>query len=366
MPLFDDAITNDLALEEALLQLADKYGPNAFARHIHSLEPPTGNSTRIASEDILISDAAAHYFASDSFLCLASSSQKSYRYEMNLFLRYCQKMKGTNPTLKDVDSAVYLGDYLASAQKLNTRSKKSAFLRSFLGEVCAHYQNRDIGKLKRVLSIEIDSNREPRAFTKEQIDELICLVRLGRESHRNFTILWTFLGSGIRLSELIHLQIGDIISSRNEILVRGKGQRGFKQPSKLTTSSLDILNAYVKFRYSGIKSEPNYLERYIFSDDRGISPLHESTIQKMFSSLIDSAKTISDADKKPYQLSVHSLRHSFAMFMLQSGVDPEFIQKFMRHQWYSSTEIYLNFFDSMLVEAIDKHPLSQLKTSDFF
>lgn len=80
--------------------------------------------------------------------------------------------------------------------------------------------------------MEIDQNREPRAFTKEQLDELLCLVRLGREAHRNFTILWTFLGSGIRLSELLHLQIGDIVSSRQEILVRGKGKRDLNSLAK--------------------------------------------------------------------------------------------------------------------------------------
>ncbi|WP_214630364.1 tyrosine-type recombinase/integrase [Paenibacillus agaridevorans] len=366
MPMFDDTVSNDLALEDALLKLADQFGPNAFARHIQSLAPSSGKTSTIASEDILISDAASHYLSSDTFLTLAATSQTSYRYEMGLFLRYCEQVIGMNTTFKDVDSAIFLDDYLGSAKKLNTRSKKAAFLRSFLGEVCAHFQNRDIGKLKRILSLGIDPNREPRAFKKEQLDELICQVRLGRESHRNFTILWTFLGSGIRLSELIHLQVRDIVSSRQEIHVRGKGQRGFKQPSKITKSSLAILNAYVNFRYSGIKSEPNYSERYIFSDDKGISPLHESTVQKMFASLVDSAKTISETEKQAYQLTIHSLRHSFALFMLQSGVDIHTIKKLMRHKWYSSTEIYLNLFDSMLVEAIDKHPLSQLKTSDLF
>ncbi|WP_431785571.1 tyrosine-type recombinase/integrase [Paenibacillus lactis] len=201
------------------------------------------------------------------------------------------------PTLFNDSLYVKVNEYLAPVQKLNTRSKKAAFLRSFLGEVFAHFFNQDIRKLKRTLSMEIDHNREPRAFTKEQLDELLCLVRLGREAHRNFTILWTFLGSGIRLSELLHLQIGDIVVSRQEILVRGKGKKGYKQPSKITKSSLEILNTYVNFRHHGVKDAQDYLERYIFSDDRGTSPLHESTVQKMFASLIDQAKSIPESEK---------------------------------------------------------------------
>ncbi len=134
----------------------------------------------------------------------------------------------------------------------------------------------------------------------------------------------------------------------------------------MTKSSLEILNAYVNFRYYGIKNELDYLERYIFSDDKGISPLHESTIQKMFASLIYEAKSIPESDKKPYQLSVHSLRHSFALYLLESGVNLYTIKELMRHSWLSSTEVYLKLFDSMLVNAIDQHPLAQLKTSDLF
>ncbi|NOU94908.1 tyrosine-type recombinase/integrase [Paenibacillus sp. LMG 31456] len=366
MPIFDDAVTNEVALEETLSQLADQYGPDTFKRLLHSLLPSNNTESMKRYEELLLEDAVPHYFASDAFQSLANSSQQAYRYEMDLFLRYCRRLKGTNPSITEVSSAVFLTEYLAPVQKLNTRSKKSAFLRSFLGEIFSHFFNRDIGKLKRTLSIEIDRNREPRAFTKEQLDELLCHVRLGREAHRNFTILWTFLGSGIRLSELLYLQIRDIVSSRQEILVRGKGKKGYKQPSKITKSALDILNVYVNFRYHGVKNEQDYLERFIFSDDKGKSPLHESTIQKMFASLIDETSSIPKSDKKPYQLSVHSLRHSFALYLLESGVNLYTIKELMRHSWLSSTEVYLKLFDSMLVTAIDQHPLAQLKASDLF
>lgn len=366
MPVFDDAVANEVLLEESIIRLADQFGPDAFQHVLHRLLPSNSNITTKPHIKVLLDDAIAHYFLSDAFHSLAQSSQQAYRYEMDMYSRHCRRLKGTNPELKEISSAVFLTEYLEPVQKLNTRSKKAAFLRSFLGEVYSHFYHSDIGKLKRTLSIEMDRNHEPRAFTKEQLDELLCLVRLGREAHRNFTILWTFLGSGIRLSELLHLQVGDIIPSRQEILVRGKGKKGYKQPSKMTKSSLDILCAYVNFRYSGVKEAADYKERYIFSDNKGKSPLHESTVQKMFRALVDEAKSISDSDKKPYQLSVHSLRHSFALYLLESGVNLYTIKELMRHAWLSSTEVYLKLFDSMLVTAIDKHPLAQIKASDIF
>jgi integrase/recombinase XerD len=85
----------------------------------------------------------------------------------------------------------------------------------------------------------------------------------------------------------------------------------------------------------------------------------------MFSSLIAEAKTISAIEKKPYQLSVHSLRHSFALYLLESGVNIYSIKELMRHAWLSSTEVYLKLFDSMLLSAIEKHPLAQIKVVNF-
>jgi len=365
MPIFDDAVAKEMSLEETLVQLADQYGPDAFKRMMDRLMPSNSEASK-AQEEIRLDDAVIHYLGSETFQSLAKSSQQIYRYEIDLFSKYCEQLKGSNPFIKDVATSTFLTEYLAPVKKLNTRSKKAAFLRSFLGEVLRHFSNRDIGNLKRTLSLKIDRDRAPRAFEKNQLDELLCLVRLGREAHRNFSILWTFLGSGIRLSELLHLQIGDIVSSRQEILVRGKGKKGYKQPSKITKSSLEILNAYVKFRYHGVRDKEDYLKRYIFSDDKGITPLHESTVQKMFASLINEATSIPEPDKKPYHFSVHSLRHSFALYLLESGVNLYTIKELMRHSWLSSTEVYLKLFDGMLVAAIDQHPLAQLKASDLF
>ncbi len=86
----------------------------------------------------------------------------------------------------------------------------------------------------------------------------------------------------------------------------------------------------------------------------------------MITNLIVEAKTIKEDDKKNYQFSVHSLRHSFALYLLESGVNIYTIKELMRNKWLSSTEIYLQLFNKMLVEAINKHPLGQLKISDFF
>ncbi|WDH83298.1 tyrosine-type recombinase/integrase [Paenibacillus urinalis] len=368
MPLYDDQVDQIVNLETSLQQLAEQFGPLQLKQALIRQELlPDVQQIAEKPRILLLSEAVEHYFESDAFTDLAIASQEVYRYEINMFVHFCHKMKGHDPNIKEVSTPIFLKEYLSPVKKKNTRSKKAAFLRSFLRETLDYFFQQGIEGLKKTLEVKPDKKRtEPRAFEKKQIDELLTNVKLGRESHRNFTILWTFLGTGTRLNELCGLQVGDVNPSRQELFVRGKGDKESKQPCKITKFSLDVLCSYIHFRYNDLKSTPNYYDLYVFSDDKGVSPLHDSTVQKMITSLIAEAKTINESDKNCYQLSVHSLRHSYALYLLESGVNIYTIKELMRHTWLSSTEIYLQMFDKMLVEAIDKHPLGQLKISDFF
>lgn len=367
MPVYDEQFETDLSLEEKIKDIAETFGPLKFLEALNQMDwVPKAKNTARPTGHVFLQDAAEFYYLSDSFTELATASQVAYRYEMKLFLSYCDQNFNQDPDFKSVCSAQFLSSYLSSVRNKNTRSKKASFLRSFLRTVLEHFYEANIDKLKRTLKVEVDERRLPRAFTNVQIDELLSLVRLGRESHRNFTILWTFLGTGVRLNELCLLQIGDIKPQTQEIFVRGKGDKEFKTPCKITKFSLEILCQYVKFRYGSIKHLPDYAERYVFSDDKGVTPLHDSTIQKMFGNLIDEASTITEDDKRLYQLSVHSLRHSYALYLLESGVNIYTIKELLRHKWLSSSLVYLKLFDSMLVKVIDQHPLANLNVSDFF
>jgi integrase/recombinase XerD len=236
----------------------------------------------------------------------------------------------------------------------------------FFKATFAEFFDQKIDSLKSTLRVKVDKNRLPRAFTSEQIEEITSLIRLGHEPFRNFTILWVFLGTGIRLSELCSLQIEDVKPQLQEISVRAKGDKENKVPRKITPFSLIVLCKYIKFRYGSLQNQNDYRERYIFSDDKGLTPLHKSTIQKTFGNIINEAQTISKDDKLNYQLSMHSLRHSFALYLLQSGANIYAIKDMLGHEWLSSTNVYLKLFDNMLLKAINQHPLGNLNPNDFF
>lgn len=368
MPLYNEEYVQEFSLKDELEQIAEKYGATQVQQALRQVEwlelnEPNKKQTNAA---VLLTDAIDYYYSSEPFFTLKESSQQAYRYEMNLFLAYCQKNKGMNATLREVSTPLFLKEYLKPVKKTNTKSKKSAFLRSFLRETFEHYYEEKIDILKRTLSVKVDKNRRPRAFKKEQIEELVNLACLGRESFRNFTIIWTFLGTGIRLNALCTLQIGDVDPVHQEIWVYEKGDKENKVARKITNFSLEVLSKYINFRYRSLKDKPDYQERYIFSDDKGVTPLHDSTVQKMFQGLIQESTLIPKEEKEPYHLSVHSIRHSYALYMLESGVSIYDIKELLGHQWLSSTLVYLKLFDEMLVKVINKHPLGNLKISDFF
>lgn len=84
----------------------------------------------------------------------------------------------------------------------------------------------------------------------------------------------------------------------------------------------------------------------------------------MLDGLIADAQTISIEEKE--RLSVHSLRHSFALFALEEGVDLVSISKLLGHKSLKTTTIYLQLFNDMLLKAIEKHPFARLLTSKLF
>jgi integrase/recombinase XerD len=366
MALFNEEWDFD-CLDEEIESLMEKHGFLEFQRALKRLELLNEEEQKKVRKNVLLCEAISYYYNSVEFNNeLKPSSQKAYRYEMNLFWKFCNKKKGGNPLLKDVSSVLLLQEYLNPVKKPATKSKKSAFLRSFFKVAFTEFFNQDIDSLKNTLSVKVDKNRLPRAFTSEQIEEITNLVRLGREPLRNFTIIWVFLGTGIRLNELCTIQIGDVKPQLQEISVRAKGNKESKVQRKITTFSLNLLCKYIKFRYGSLQKLSNYRDRFIFSDNKGITPLHDSTVQKMLGNIIEEAQTIPEDDKKNYQLSVHSLRHSFALYLLQSGVNIHTIKEMLGHEWLSSTNVYLKLFDQILLKAINQHPLGNLNPNDFF
>ncbi len=161
------------------------------------------------------------------------------------------------------------------------------------------------------------------------------------ENIKHKSILMTIYSAGIRLNELICLQVKDIDFDRNLIIVKqGKGRKD--RQSVLSKSLKRILFMYLdKYRPS----------QYLF-EGQGGGKYSASSVQVLMK------KAVKKTGIKKHA-TVHTLRHSFATHLLENGTDIRFIQELLGHKRLETTQIYTHI-SKVAFERI-KSPLDRLK-----
>lgn len=167
----------------------------------------------------------------------------------------------------------------------------------------------------------------PNVLSKEEV--LSILKSVDNEKHK--TILFLIYSAGLRLGEVVRLQINDIDGKRMLIKVRqGKGRKD--RYTLLSEVALKQLRKY----YSIYKPEI-----WLFPGGKEGSYLTERSVQKIFERACEKAKIRAD-------VSVHTLRHSFATHLLESGTDLRYIQELLGHSSSKTTEIYTHVTEKKL------------------
>ena len=146
---------------------------------------------------------------------------------------------------------------------------------------------------------------------------------------RNYTIIRLFLDTGMRLSELSHLQLNEVNLEEGFVLVHGKGAKDRYVP--IGRSTIKCLWNYIKKR-AVIDMNTN---SYLFLTQRGTT-FSARGIQIVFRSL--KKKKIIDNEN----FSPHLLRHSFALAYIENGGDPFSLQRILGHTDQTTTSKYVN------------------------
>ncbi|MBA7563878.1 hypothetical protein ES695_01930 [Candidatus Atribacteria bacterium 1244-E10-H5-B2] len=165
---------------------------------------------------------------------------------------------------------------------------------------------------------------------------------------RDYAILNLFYSSGIRLKELINLDIKDLDFKRGIAKVLGKGNR--EREATLTNESIKILQNYLKARnlWKGNKSRALFLSR---TGTR----VTKMNIQRN----IERYGVEAGIDKK---VTPHMLRHSIATHFLNNGMDIRRIQGFLGHKSLASTQIYTSLVSDKQKEEVNRlHPQNKMK-----
>ncbi|SNR32261.1 integrase/recombinase XerD [Lutibacter agarilyticus] len=187
----------------------------------------------------------------------------------------------------------------------------------------------------------------PDTLSLEEIDILISAIDLSApQGERNRTILETLYSCGLRVSELINLQLSDLFFEEGFIRVIGKGNKQRFVPINIQTEK--YIQFYVKDIRSHIAVKKGF-EDTLFLNRRG-----QKLSRVMIFTIVKNLTEKSGIQKK---ISPHTFRHSFATHLLERGADLRAIQQMLGHESITTTEIYMHVDKSFLKEVINTfHP----------
>lgn len=197
------------------------------------------------------------------------------------------------------------------------------------------------------------AKRLPKAITVEQVERLLSAPDdndlLGA---RDRAILETLYSTGIRVSEVVGINRGDINLEAESVLIRGKGRKERVIP--LGSHALRALSHYVRMLdAAGLASaDPSDSNRPLFVNKHGSRLSSRSVRRKV-------AKYLTQVGLDP-DISPHTLRHSFATHLLDNGADLRAVQELLGHQSLSTTQVYTHLTTQRIREAYDRaHPRAE-------
>jgi integrase/recombinase XerD len=276
---------------------------------------------------------------------LSDNSIKSYYFDLILFKKFLDlnKIKDTPLNCKSETIKNYLYKNL-SDKKSRSQARSISALKSFFNYLVfeglikdSPISNIEAPKLERKL---------PEVLTEDEINQLIKSVDLNHVfGQRNKTIIEVLYGTGIRVSELVNLQLSNIFFKESILKVNGKGDKErFVPLGKIASTEIKTyINIRDKMKIDSKNTDILFINRYG----------RKLTRSMIFKIITDASRSIG-LEKK---ISPHTLRHSFATHLLKNGADLRTIQLILGHESITTTEIYTHLDTFHLEEVLKKyHP----------
>ena len=169
------------------------------------------------------------------------------------------------------------------------------------------------------------------------------------QGHRNRAIIETLYGSGLRVSEIVNLNLSNLFFKESLIQVTGKGNKQRLVP--MGSISKKYLEIYIK-QVRNFQKIDNKDQDLVFLNRNG-----KQLTRQMIFTLVQTLASKAKIDKK---IGPHTFRHSFATHLLENGADLKTIQILLGHESITTTEIYTHLDTQHLKQIIRKfHPRSE-------
>ncbi len=229
----------------------------------------------------------------------------------------------------------------------NARARKAVSIKRFYRYL--EVQNVLTGK-NMIAFLDSPKGRKtlPKYLTLEQSIELLHSVD-GKNKQRDFCILTIFLNCGLRLSELVGINLSDISYENRTLRVLGKGNK--ERIVYLNDSTVTAIKEYI-----AVRPKDSVIDRDALFISNRRTRISRESVQKM------AEKYLKKSGLDNMGFSVHKLRHTAATLMYQYGnTDVLQIKELLGHENIGTTEIYTHVLNEQVRNAVDNNPLN-----DFF
>ena len=292
----------------------------------------------------------------------SNSTIEEYRYDLYLFFKFCIHSLTDKPieeindyqlitddflkeiTLEDLHAFIY---YCEEERKNHAaaKSRKISALKSFFS-----YLTTKRNVLSHDITLELEKpkipKRKPIYLKQDECEKLYTGIKK-ENYYRDYCIITLFLHCGLRISELVSINLKDVQSEVMRIIGKGNKER-------LVYLNKDCLQAIATYiEKERILKDPHSKQEALFLSRKN-QRMSIRTIQIMIHNL-----NINSGVNKEC-LTPHKLRHSMATLLCQNGTDIRKLQVLLGHSSIATTEIYTHLEDDSLKKVIENHPLSKI------
>ena len=274
----------------------------------------------------------------------------AYRRDLTAFITFCTTPPRAICDCRDIDHRVlrsWLAELRRAGQAPTTIRRKLSSLNGFFQFLLAR------GQVSQNPVVRIETpkipKRLPQILTADQLDRLLSGMDLSLPTGRRDRA-WAELlyGAGLRVSELVALNLDDLDTAAQQVRVLGKGRKERQVPyGDLAAAALQL---YVtEGRRQIIHAEGTPPEPRALFIGRNSHRLHRTRIDQLLKSHCLQAGV-------PV-VSAHALRHSYATHLLDGGADLRCVQELLGHESLSTTQIYTHVSIARMRAVYDEaHP----------
>ena len=283
---------------------------------------------------------------------LSDNSVQSYENDLQRYLRFLAE----DLRIRDLGGVdlhhieQYLEELSAMELAVSSIARNISSIRSF--HEFAVVENLAEANPAELIDLPKKAKKLPEVLNPEEIDEILAIPdRETPAGIRNAAILECLYATGMRVSELVSLEMDNLYFEIGFIRVIGKGNKERLVPvGEMAQEALEHYTKYVRPEFINAKN-PQKAENKIFLNQRG-GPLSRMSIWN----IVNDAAERAGIKKNVYP---HIFRHSFATHLLEGGADLRAVQEMLGHSSIITTEIYTHV-DRSLLHQVHKefHPRS--------